>query len=77
MKLWDTECPACGKEMDAVIHLGFPGRICPDETCAIGVGLAFIAAEVWWDGMLIRYRGGFLSYLRAMWTFLFGTPEVE
>ena len=65
-------CPRCNEEMEPVLYLGLPGRICADESCSVLCGPALIAASIWFNGAFIAYHGGPLSYLRAMRSFLFG-----
>mgnify|MGYP000976327187 CR=1 FL=1 len=64
-----TECPTCGEQQHKALYMGMPTRICKDSECATLTGLGgWIAANIWFDGVLFLYTG---SYWLALKDFLF------
>lgn len=61
-------CPGCKGEAWRVIYYGLPHRLCADEDCARIWGWAsWLTAWLPFNGLLLRYRGGYWS---ALWRWL-------
>ena len=63
------KCPLCGAaELDNVIYMGLPMRLCSGDTCNYLTGFWSFVVRIHFNGTFMQYEG---SYWRALWHWLF------
>lgn len=58
------KCDYCDNEMEKVIYLGLPMRLCSNEECNTVCGFWTFVLDFYFDGYFYYYEG---NYLRALW----------
>lgn len=62
-----NSCPQCSEDMEKVLYMGLPMKICSVAQCSYVDGFWSWVLDWHFNGVFVLYRG---SYLKALWRWL-------